>query len=592
MTTADRNNSRWLKAAVLGSIWASSEIVLGSFLHNLGVPFCGYLLTGIGICILVAGHRLWPERGVLWRAGLICAVMKSVSPSAVILGPMIAIFMEGLLLEAGAAVLGQNPAGYLLGGGLAMSWGLFQKLINLLILYGADIYKLYVNLYAWLVKQFGLGQTEHWTPIIIVLLIHFASGMAAAAAGFYIGKKVCPGASFPPPKTPERDNFTAPRPGLTPDRKFSLKLLFLNLALLPGMMFILSKAPLGAAFAWSAVYMAFCFAFNRAAVRKLKKPGFWLWFVVITLLAAVLLDNLGNHEAGLSWNGVFIGLRMNLRAIVLMTGFSVIGAELRNPLIGAWLAKRGAGGFFATLEICFEALPSMIAGLPPAKEILRAPLTSVCRMLGQADFWLDDFRKRAGHAESPRPAAPGRSGARIFIITGEKGAGKSTLLAAAAAALKDAGLTIGGTCAPGLWRNGERYGFDLVDLLTGKRTELCRRDGHAAWPAAGPFRFRPEGLQFGREALAIPYLKNAGLAAIDELGPWELDGGGWAPELNLLLNEERKVLLLVVRKELLEKVCARWALSPSVWEAVGGGDNAITAELCAALRGAVSAANP
>jgi hypothetical protein len=28
-------NSIWLKASVVGSIWASIEIILGSFLHNL-----------------------------------------------------------------------------------------------------------------------------------------------------------------------------------------------------------------------------------------------------------------------------------------------------------------------------------------------------------------------------------------------------------------------------------------------------------------------------------------------------------------------------------------------------------------------------
>ena len=160
-----KDNSRWLKAAVLGSIWASSEIVLGSFLHNLGVPFCGYLLTAIAICLMVAGHRLWPERGILWRAGLICAVMKAVSPSAVILGPMTAIFMEGLMLEAGTVLLGRNPAGYMLGGGLAMSWGLIQKVVKLIVLYGVDMYQLYVNLYAWMVKQFGLsGRWPHDVP--------------------------------------------------------------------------------------------------------------------------------------------------------------------------------------------------------------------------------------------------------------------------------------------------------------------------------------------------------------------------------------------------------------------------------------------
>lgn len=578
MIKTEHRDHRWLKAAVLGSIWASSEIILGSFLHNLGVPFCGYLLTAIAICLLVAGHRLWPERGVLWRAGLICAVMKSVSPSAVIIGPMLAIFMEGAVLEGGTLLLGRNLAGYLLGGALAMSWGLIQKIFKLVLLYGADIYQLYVNLYAWVVKQFGLRGTDELTPVIAVLLLHFISGMAAAAAGFYIGKKVRRGAVQPQHADASREPPAAPA-GRAADRRFSLKLLFLNLALLPALMCLLSELPLTAAFAGSAAYIAFCAFFSGPALRKLKKPGFWLWFAVITLLAAVLMDSLGNRGAGLSWNGVLIGLRMNLRAAVLMTNFSVIGSELRNPLIVSWLGRHGAGELFATLDICFEALPAMIAAVPPAKEILGKPLDAVLRMLGHADFWLEDFRKKAVQAAA--------RGGRVFIITGGRGSGKSVILAGAATALKYEGYSIGGISAPGLWKDGKREGFDIVDLKTEESAELCRVNGPAGWPKTGKFHFRPEGLEFGRKALSQENLGPADIIAIDEIGPWELDGGGWAPELERLLTEDARPLVLVVRKELLEKARERWNLFPIVYEAFPSDNSAPAAGLLAGLRKAL-----
>ena len=76
----------WMRAALLGSIWASSEIILGSFLHNVGIPFTGTLLAAIGTALAVAGSEVWGGRVLLWRSGLVCALMKSVSPSAVILG--------------------------------------------------------------------------------------------------------------------------------------------------------------------------------------------------------------------------------------------------------------------------------------------------------------------------------------------------------------------------------------------------------------------------------------------------------------------------------------------------------------------------
>ena len=37
-------DEKWIKASIIGTIWAASEIVLGSFLHNLKVPFSGNIL--------------------------------------------------------------------------------------------------------------------------------------------------------------------------------------------------------------------------------------------------------------------------------------------------------------------------------------------------------------------------------------------------------------------------------------------------------------------------------------------------------------------------------------------------------------------
>src|SRR5512133_2749638 len=99
-------SEKWIKASITGTIWAASEIVLGSFLHNLRVPFSGNILTAIGIIILVSISYIWTERGLFCRAGLICALLKTLSPSAVIFGPMIAIIAESLLIEMSVRLSG------------------------------------------------------------------------------------------------------------------------------------------------------------------------------------------------------------------------------------------------------------------------------------------------------------------------------------------------------------------------------------------------------------------------------------------------------------------------------------------------------
>ncbi|HPT04887.1 MAG TPA: hypothetical protein PLG86_07070, partial [Bacteroidales bacterium] len=59
----------WLKAAVVGGLWASVEIIIGSFLHNLRIPFAGSILASFGTIFLVAFFQLWPVKGLIWRAG-------------------------------------------------------------------------------------------------------------------------------------------------------------------------------------------------------------------------------------------------------------------------------------------------------------------------------------------------------------------------------------------------------------------------------------------------------------------------------------------------------------------------------------------
>jgi hypothetical protein len=57
-------NEKWIKASILGTVWAASEIVFGSFLHNLKIPFGSNLLTAIGIIILVSTNLIFGTKKV------------------------------------------------------------------------------------------------------------------------------------------------------------------------------------------------------------------------------------------------------------------------------------------------------------------------------------------------------------------------------------------------------------------------------------------------------------------------------------------------------------------------------------------------
>src|SRR5665811_1122191 len=109
--------------------------------------------------------------------------MKTMSPSAVIFGPMIAIFSESLLLELFVRVFGRTYAGYITGAMLAMTWNLFQKIANYIIFYGSNIIDVYANLLKLAQKQLNIQSDIVWLPIFLLLVVYSLFGLFAAIIG-------------------------------------------------------------------------------------------------------------------------------------------------------------------------------------------------------------------------------------------------------------------------------------------------------------------------------------------------------------------------------------------------------------------------
>jgi hypothetical protein len=198
-------NNKWVKASVVGTVWAASEIVFGSFLHNLRIPFCGNILTAIGLIILISFAYTFKEKGIFWRAGLICALLKTLSPSAVIFGPMIAIFTEAVLLEISVLILGRTYVGFIIGSVLAMSWNLVQKVLSYILFYGFDIIEIYKGLVKIAEKQLNHNFDLLWTPIIVLLISYAVFGVVAGIIGIRVGKRIGSKSDDPDDFYKERD---------------------------------------------------------------------------------------------------------------------------------------------------------------------------------------------------------------------------------------------------------------------------------------------------------------------------------------------------------------------------------------------------
>jgi len=151
----------------------------------------------------------------------------------------------------------------------------------------------------------------------------------------------------------------------------------------------------------------------------------------------------------------------------------------------------------------------------------------------------------------------------IFLLTGESGSGKTTLLNELVLIFSNNGIITGGFTAPGIWENGKRSGFILHDIINKTNYPLAQTS-QPGGEMQGRFSFDGNTLSFGNRLLheqaedpCIDFL------VIDEVGPMEMRGKGWAPALNKLCFIA-KPQFWVVRPGLVLPVQEKWKFEAAV----------------------------
>ena len=537
-------SDKWIKASIIGTIWAAAEIVLGSFLHNLRVPFSGNMLTAIALVILIAVSYRWREKGLYWRAGLICALMKAMSPSAIIFGPMTAIIAESILLEVSVRIFGRTVPGYIVGSMLAMSWNLFQKVFNMIIFYGGNLVEIYSGITGWAEKQLNLSFDAFWAPLILLLSLYALFGAAAAIVGINTGRRML---SLPP-------ETTLPEPAVihNPDKRrdepfsYSLAWLAADILLVAGMLLVVSLLP----WVWwliAVIPVVVILAMRyRRAMRQLSKPGFWITFVVITMLSALVFSLLKEGKNSLA-EAILIGIQMNFRAVIIIVGFSALGTELYNPKIRKLFSGTRFRQLPLALELSAASLPTMIADMPDLRTAIKKPVSILNRMITRVEKRLNEVKDS--------PQIPGK----VFIVTGTVGEGKTAWLAKLSGLLTEKGVRVGGLLALRIVEDEKTTGYDVSDISTGKRTPFLR---HTGSETMGVERFTMDDAGFiaGRNALDPANNLDNRVMIVDEVGPLELRGRGWSEVLGALLQETRATVIIAVRKTLTEAVIDRFGL--------------------------------
>lgn len=532
----------WLKASVVGSLWATFEIIVGSFFHNLRVPMAGTILAMISVVVMVAFHRHWKQKGLLWRAGLICALMKSISPSAILLGPMTGIMAEALLMEFFIRILGGNMLGYMIGGSFALMSTIAHKIVNLLMIYGLDIVAVLVNLYKYATDQIGFTNLEPELALWALFGFYALLGIIASLIGFLVGKRK----GKQDIENPDLTKIPEYKPGsffhLEANQNYSVKLLFFHVfALIVSLVIISYSVVYG--LASILFYVLFTVFHYRQALKHLKRPFFWFQVIVLTFLATLFYNGFQKGDM-FNQEGLIAGLQMNIRAVLILVGFSSVSIELRNPVIKNLLMKRGFSQLYLSLGLAFSVLPWIIRNVPKPLKIINSPVKSFSDMLNSADVLLELFRKII-------------SKPKVVIISGEKQGGKTTFTSKLIKKLKENEKRVGGFIAPGEFENFRRSSFSIFDLESEKLKPLCSIHFDSG-EKIGPFRFDPDGQNFGYSLLSADKTADKDFVVVDEVGPLEMKGEGWASSIDQLMLDSSFVFIWIVRKSLVEEVIQKW----------------------------------
>lgn len=384
-------SDKWLKAAVIGGLWASIEIVIGSFLHNLRIPFAGTILAAQGIIILLAFMRLWPESGIIIRAGIITALMKSISPSAVILGPMIGILTEAFLLEIFLMIFGRNLFGFIIASSIALSSALLHKIATFIILYGFDIVKIYENIFNWFQKKLQVSHMNAFEFILLILGIYLLWGVATGLSGFIIGQKAKK-LGMNPVLSLEAENTEDFFP-VNKNQKFHIYLLLLHFISIPIGLLLLNLVNIYIGLIYILLYVSLAIYHYQKSMRRLKKPIFWVQLVLIIILASLF----GNEKSdAITWQGFFYGVEMCIRAIFIVIAFTALSVELRNPMIQKNMNSHFAKSLYEALSISFGVLPRVIKALPKSTEFFTHPFRTFSVLIAKTknDFELGYYRNK------------------------------------------------------------------------------------------------------------------------------------------------------------------------------------------------------
>lgn len=172
---------------MFGALWGAVEITLGGFLHSLRLPLIGVILAAGEAGYLVAVHQLHPRRGLVTAVALVAALLRGLTPVGALFTPLVAIFMEGVLVEVALLALPGVRLPAAVGGALCTLWSAAQMVVTHTLFLGLDALRLYDELLRAGARQTGLAPESRYLALALPLTLIAAIGALGGLWGARLG---------------------------------------------------------------------------------------------------------------------------------------------------------------------------------------------------------------------------------------------------------------------------------------------------------------------------------------------------------------------------------------------------------------------
>ena len=136
------------------------------------------------------------------------------------------------------------------------------------------------------------------------------------------------------------------------------------------------------------------------------------------------------------------------------------------------------------------------------------------------------------------------SDATNALVTGPPRSGKTTALERTVARLREDGYTVGGLSSPELRENGERVGFEIVDVAGGERAVMAHTE-FTDGPAVGTYTVDVAAVDRIAGTALPSAVDEADCVVIDEIAPMQLESDRFVRETRRALESGTPVLAAI-----------------------------------------------